>query len=87
MSKTYDARIHSILRAPFGYELTEGHNLIPIEEDLDNLRLVKEMLADKAISYRDAAMWLSAKSSRSITYEGLRQRLKKPLRLSEDDEE
>lgn len=72
-------------RPPWGYEFTEEWNLIPIEEDLELLKTVKDLLEIKAISLRDAALYLSAKGSRSISHEGLRKRLNKAIVLDEED--
>lgn len=74
-----------IRKPPFGYDLTEEGNLVPIEEDLEMLEEIKDMLEAKALSLRDGALWLSVKSSRNISHEGLRKRLMRPIRLDEDE--
>jgi len=66
-------------KAPFGYDLTEENHLIPIEDDLELLEEIKELLDIQALSLRDGALWLSEKSSRTISHEGLRKRLKFPV--------
>lgn len=65
---------------PFGYDITEEGNLIPIEDDLSILEEVHDLLEMRAISLRDAATWLSVESSRSISHEGLRKRLRSGVR-------
>lgn len=74
-----------IKKPPFGYDLTEEGNLVPIEEDLEMLQEIKDMLEAKALSLRDGALWLSVKSSRNISHEGLRKRLMRPVRLDKDE--
>lgn len=65
----------------FGYEYTEEGNRIPVEGELQKLEEVKDMLDVKALSLRDAATYLSHETGRSISHEGLRKRLTKPVRL------
>jgi len=81
-----NGRLKHIYRPPFGYDNTEEGHLIPIEEDLTSLEEVKEMLDIQALSWREAAIWLSCNCSRSISHEGLRKRLKNPVRLEAIDE-
>lgn len=76
----------SMYKPPFGYDVTEEGNLIPMEDDLEMLEEIKEMLEVKALSLREAALWLSMKSSRTISYEGLRKRLLRPVRLEDGSE-
>ena len=74
-------QVNPMYRPPFGYDMTEEGNLIPIESDLEVLAEVKEMVVMKALSWRDAALYITMKSSRSISHEGLRKRLQKPVEL------
>lgn len=71
---------------PFGYDLTEDGNLIPIEEDLEMLEEVKELIDVQALSIREGALWLSMKSSRTISHEGLRKRLRREVRLDNESQ-
>lgn len=66
---------------PFGYDVTEEGNLIPIEDDLEALEEIAEMIEYNALSIREGALWLSEKCSRRISHEGLRKRLNRPVRL------
>jgi hypothetical protein len=59
---------------PFGYKLSEDPDYIePIESELDALEEAKKFL--KTCSYREVAIWLSAKTKRYISYVGLRKRV------------
>ena len=58
-------------RMPFGYEKKDGE-VVPIENDLDQLHMVKDMIKTEAMSIREGADHLTAMCSRPITYEGLR---------------
>lgn len=77
-------KFRGVYKPPFGYDVTEDGYLIPIEDDLSLLTEMKEMLDGNALSLRDAAIYITMKSSRSITYEGLRLRLKRPVDLSDE---
>tara|TARA_R110000822_G_scaffold15230_1_gene52750 strand:- start:184 stop:435 length:252 start_codon:yes stop_codon:yes gene_type:complete len=77
-------RVRHIYKPLFGYDITEEGNLVPIEADLLLLEEIKELVEMKALSIRDGSAWLRAESSRSISHEGLRLRLKKPCRIEED---
>jgi hypothetical protein len=68
-------------KPPFGYDVTEEGNLIPLEDDLELLEEIAELVEQRALSFRDGALWLSAKSSRTISHEGLRKRLMQSVRL------
>ena len=76
-------RLSGIRKPPFGYDLTDEGNLIPIQEDLEILEEIADLLEFKAISLRNAALWLSEEASRSITHEGLRRRLQRPVYLDD----
>lgn len=71
---------------PFGYEYAdeEKNTIRPIEKDLQLLEEIKELLDVKALSLREAAIWLSAHASRKISFEALRVRLKRPVYLEID---
>jgi hypothetical protein len=59
---------------PFGYKLAEDTDYIePIQSELDALEEAKKFL--KTCSYREVAIWLSAKTKRYISYVGLRKRV------------
>ena len=87
--KANHGRLKHIYRPPFGYDTTEDGHLLPIEDDLVQLQEVKELLDIKALSIRNGALWLSDMCSRTISHEGLRKRLRNPVRLEEtlDDAE
>ena len=71
---------------PFGYELVDGE-IVANEEDLEVLEEIAAMIEMKALSLRDGALWLTTKCSRSISAEGLRKRLKKPVRIVNESEQ
>lgn len=78
--------ISGIFSPIYGYDVTEEGKYIPLETDLELLQEVKDLLEIRAISLRDAATWMSAKGSRKISYEGLRKRLRQPVRCRDDQE-
>lgn len=59
---------------PFGYVLdTEDSGLLqPIEHELEALETILPMIKSKSLSLREGALWLSHKTGRSISHEGLR---------------
>ncbi len=61
---------------PFGYVEDPNDNkvLLPVLFELQTLERGKELLA-KGYSLRSVARWITAKTGRSITYEGLRKRV------------
>lgn len=71
---------------PFGYEYAdeEKSEVRPVEKDLQLLEEIKELVDIKALSVREAAIWLSAHASRKISFEALRLRLKRPVHLEID---
>jgi len=73
--------LKAMYKPPFGYDVTQNGNLIPITTDLELLQEMHEALEMKAISLRDAALYLSYKGSRTISHEGLRKRLRSPVEL------
>jgi len=78
-------KVKHIYRAPFGYDATDDGYLIPVEDDLEALQLVNDMVKENALSIREGAVWLSDKCSRTISHEGLRKRLRTPVRLEDDE--
>lgn len=60
-------------KIPFGYRLLEdGENLEPIETELEALETILPMVRSSALSLREGALWLTHKTGRSISHEGLR---------------
>lgn len=59
---------------PFGYALDREDNglLQPIEYELEALETILPMIRSKSLSLREGALWLSHKTGRSISHEGLR---------------
>lgn len=82
--KANTKKLNHMYRPPFGYDVTEAGYLVPISEDLYHLKEIAEMIELNALSIREGAIWLTEKCSRSITYEGLRKRLQRPVELEED---
>ena len=85
MLKANHGKIKHIYRPPFGYDSTEEGNLLPIESDLEVLTEVSELIEIKALSIREGAIWISDQCSRTISHEGLRKRLRSPVRLEDDE--
>jgi len=79
-------RMRAIYKPPYGYDSTEEGNLIPIEDELELLAEVADMVEERALSLRDAALWLSHKTGRKISHEGLRKRLMQPVRIDDGSE-
>ena len=59
---------------PFGYVLDREDNslLQPVEHELEALETILPMIKSKSLSLREGALWLSHKTGRSISHEGLR---------------
>ena len=59
---------------PFGYVLYREDNslLQPVEHELEALETILPMIKSKSLSLREGALWLSHKTGRSISHEGLR---------------
>ena len=70
--KKYERRVNSIV--PFGYKLDEEDKglLIPVEKELAALETILPMINARSLSLREGALWLSHKTGRSISHEGLR---------------
>jgi len=70
--KKYERRVNSII--PFGYKLDEEDNgmLLPVEKELSALETILPMINSRSLSLREGALWLSHKTGRSISHEGLR---------------
>ena len=60
---------------PFGYKLDDSNTKIlhPIPEELEAYRKAKDYL--QSCSYREVATWLSAKTGRKISAQGLRKKV------------
>ena len=60
---------------PFGYKLDDSNTKIlhPIPEELEAYRKAKDYL--QSCSYREVATWLSAKTGRKISAQGLRKKI------------
>ena len=70
--KNYTTRTTSTI--PFGYVLDPEDNgmLIPVEKELEALKTILPMIQSKSLSLREGALWLSHKTGRTISHEGLR---------------
>jgi hypothetical protein len=62
---------------PFGYDKIDGE-LVPNYEDLELLEKVSEFIG-KGFSLREASDYLSLKSSRKISHQGLKKRLQQGI--------
>ena len=60
---------------PYGYKLDDSNTKIlhPIPEELEAYRKAKDYL--QSCSYREVATWLSAKTGRKISAQGLRKKV------------
>ena len=63
---------------PFGYKLDEDDNryLLSVDEELDALESILPMVVSKSLSLREGALWLSHKTGRPISHQGLDKILK-----------
>jgi len=70
--KKYERKINSVV--PFGYKLDEEDKgmLLPVEKELAALETILPMINSRSLSLREGALWLSHKTGRSISHEGLR---------------
>jgi hypothetical protein len=61
-------------KTPFGYRpSTEGSKeLEEVPEELEALDKIQLLLADKSISLRDGAAWITYKTGRTISHQGLK---------------
>ena len=59
---------------PYGYKLDDNKKILhPIPEELEAYRKAKDYL--QSCSYREVATWLSAKTGRKISAQGLRKKI------------
>ena len=59
---------------PYGYKLDDNKKtLLPVPEELAAYRKAKDYL--QSCSYREVATWLSAKTGRKISAQGLRKKI------------
>lgn len=70
--KSYTTRTTSTI--PFGYALDpeDSGGLVPVEKELEALKTILPMVQNSSISLREGALWLSHKTGRAISHEGLR---------------
>ena len=63
---------------PFGYKLDEDDNryLVAVDEELQALESILNMVSSKSLSLREGALWLSHKTGRHISHQGLDKILK-----------
>lgn len=68
-------KLRHTLKVPFGYEQDEDNQewLKPIKKELDALEMAKKYV--KRYTYPEVAAWLTTQTGRSITSDGLRQRI------------
>ena len=61
-------------KTPFGYRpYTEGSKeLEEVPEELEALDKIQTLVSDKSISLRDGAAWLTFKTGRNISHQGLK---------------
>ena len=72
-------------KTPFGYKPhTEGSKkLEEIPEELEALDKIQTLLATKSISLRDGAEWISFKTGRTISHQGLKNVIRERYNNSE----
>ena len=70
---------------PFGYKpSTEGSKeLEEVPEELEALDKIQLLLADKSISLRDWAAWITYKTGRTISHQGLKNVIRERYNKSE----
>ena len=59
-------------RLPFGYSQTDEGFLEEIPKEVEALEKIKDLVTDGSISLRDGASWISFKTGRSISHQGLK---------------
>ena len=59
-------------RVPFGYSETDEGFLEEIPKEVEALEKVKDLVTDGSISLRDGASWISFKTGRKISHQGLK---------------
>ena len=57
---------------PFGYSETDEGFLEEIPKEVEALEKVKDLVTDGSISLRDGASWISFKTGRKISHQGLK---------------
>lgn len=72
-------------KAPWGYSIDENLEYVPIEDELEVLEVVGEYIREGGLTYKEAALYISDETGRQISYEGLRKRLKRGVRLENSD--
>ena len=72
-------------KTPFGYKpSTEGSKeLEEVQEELEALVKIQLLLADKSISLRDGAAWITYKTGRTISHQGLKNVIRERYNKSE----
>ncbi len=72
-------------KTPFGYKpSTEGSKeLEEVPEELEALDKIQLLLADKSISLRDGAAWITYKTGRTISHQGLKNVIRERYNKSE----
>ena len=72
-------------KTPFGYKpSTEGSKeLEEVPEELEALDKIQLLLADKSISLRDGAAWITYKTGRTISHQGLKNVIRERYNNSE----
>jgi hypothetical protein len=59
-------------RLPFGYSQTKEGFLEEIPKEVEALEKIKDLVSEGSISLRDGAAWVSYKTGRSISHQGLK---------------
>ena len=57
---------------PFGYTATSDGYLEEVPTELEALDKIKDLVSDGSISLRDGASWVSYKTGRYISHQGLK---------------
>lgn len=71
MSKLKTKRKSS--QIPFGYKLNDnGIDLEPVEKEIEALKTILPMIRSSTLSLREGALWITHKTGRSLSHEGLR---------------
>ena len=61
---------------PFGYIATSDGYLEEVPQELEALDKIKDLVNDGSISLRDGASWISHKTGRYISHQGLKNVIK-----------
>lgn len=64
-------------KVPFGYERdpVNPSMLLPISKDLDALQEIKDLVVSQAISLREGSQWIEQKTGKTLSYQGLKDRI------------